>query len=365
MARAVLLGGLLVLVGSWLAAAPPPASESSPEKTSTGPTVYVACNLGEADLLHLSVSFTHMNILGRRLARARGVPFIYTPRGCLDPIRLRERRWSKRAFLALFERRIIRDADALHVLTEQEREQVTSQGGDPGRCFVIPNASGIDPDGPFPDGAIFRRHAGIEPGAVIGHRDVEAVGLYAPLHHDFGVARRILRRVLEDVRQRDRGEAGIDLHFHLARSIHAKWASLEFIPGVRECRIHHVIGRDPVSIDGDRCGVNAGYVHFDEATPMEAMSDRVIDIAGHMQKYAEPNTVAVARKLSAILHTLWRTGDEYRPTRESSSASSTEELGEQLGEQIGGTGPVTPPATSGSTVVPRGRRRAGPRAARA
>lgn len=46
-----------------------------------------------------------------------------------------------------------------------------------------------------------------------------------------------------------------------------------------------------------RCGVNAGYVHFDDATPMEAMSDRVIDIAGHMQKYAEPNTVAVAQKL--------------------------------------------------------------------
>ena len=46
-----------------------------------------------------------------------------------------------------------------------------------------------------------------------------------------------------------------------------------------------------------RCGVNSGYVHFDDATPMEAMSDRVIDIAGHMQKYADPNTVAVARKI--------------------------------------------------------------------
>ena len=46
-----------------------------------------------------------------------------------------------------------------------------------------------------------------------------------------------------------------------------------------------------------RCGVNAGYVHFDEATPLEEMSDRVIDIAGHMQKHAEPNSVAVARKV--------------------------------------------------------------------
>src|SRR6185369_2993113 len=50
-----------------------------------------------------------------------------------------------------------------------------------------------------------------------------------------------------------------------------------------------------------RCGVNSGFVHFDERTPLEAISDRVIDIAGHMQKYAEPNTVAVAHKVIAPL----------------------------------------------------------------
>ncbi len=44
-----------------------------------------------------------------------------------------------------------------------------------------------------------------------------------------------------------------------------------------------------------RCGVNAGYVYMDDAVPLEEVSDRVIDIAGHMQKYAEPNTVAVAK----------------------------------------------------------------------
>lgn len=46
-----------------------------------------------------------------------------------------------------------------------------------------------------------------------------------------------------------------------------------------------------------RCGVNAGYVYFDDSMPLESVSDRVIDIAGHMQKYAEPNTVAVAKKI--------------------------------------------------------------------
>jgi class 3 adenylate cyclase len=53
-----------------------------------------------------------------------------------------------------------------------------------------------------------------------------------------------------------------------------------------------------------RCGVNAGFVHFDDSTPLEAMSDRVIDIAGHMQKHAKPGSVAVARKVIEPLRNL-------------------------------------------------------------
>jgi len=44
-----------------------------------------------------------------------------------------------------------------------------------------------------------------------------------------------------------------------------------------------------------RCGVNSGFVYFDESIPLEEISDRVIDIAGHMQKNAQPNTVCVAK----------------------------------------------------------------------
>lgn len=44
-----------------------------------------------------------------------------------------------------------------------------------------------------------------------------------------------------------------------------------------------------------RCGVNAGFVYFDDSIPLEEMSDHVIDVAGHMQKHAEPNTVCVAK----------------------------------------------------------------------
>ena len=44
-----------------------------------------------------------------------------------------------------------------------------------------------------------------------------------------------------------------------------------------------------------RCGVNSGFVYFDDSLPLEEISDRVIDIAGHMQKNAKPNSVCVAK----------------------------------------------------------------------
>lgn len=46
-----------------------------------------------------------------------------------------------------------------------------------------------------------------------------------------------------------------------------------------------------------RCGINTGFVYYDLSTPLEEFSDRVIDIAGHMQKHAPPDTVLVAKDL--------------------------------------------------------------------
>lgn len=116
-----------------------------------------------ADVLHLSLSFTHVNIVGRRRAAAHGVPYVYTPRSCLDPVRLRQRPLLKRGFLALHERRIIRDAAAVHVLTDVERRQAQSQGARPEQCVIIPNGAEFDPDADFPDGSLFRDLVGIGP----------------------------------------------------------------------------------------------------------------------------------------------------------------------------------------------------------
>jgi len=50
-----------------------------------------------------------------------------------------------------------------------------------------------------------------------------------------------------------------------------------------------------------RIGVNAGPVLYDEETPMEEMSDRVIDIAGHFQKYGTVNAVSVPKAIAESL----------------------------------------------------------------
>jgi len=44
-----------------------------------------------------------------------------------------------------------------------------------------------------------------------------------------------------------------------------------------------------------RCGINSGYVYFDDSVPLEEISDHVIDVAGHMQKQALPNTICIAK----------------------------------------------------------------------
>jgi hypothetical protein len=43
-----------------------------------------------------------------------------------------------------------------------------------------------------------------------------------------------------------------------------------------------------------RAGINSGEVFCDKDTPMEEMTDRVIDIAGHMQKHGLVDGIAIS-----------------------------------------------------------------------
>jgi len=46
-----------------------------------------------------------------------------------------------------------------------------------------------------------------------------------------------------------------------------------------------------------RCGINSGHVYYDDTIPLEQFSDRILDVAGHMQKNAPPDTILIAKQL--------------------------------------------------------------------
>ncbi|MBN2407767.1 MAG: hypothetical protein JXJ19_08720 [Elusimicrobia bacterium] len=45
-----------------------------------------------------------------------------------------------------------------------------------------------------------------------------------------------------------------------------------------------------------RCGINSGFVYFDNISKIEDLNDRNIDIAAHLQETAEPNSICAARE---------------------------------------------------------------------
>ncbi|MGH9787010.1 MAG: adenylate/guanylate cyclase domain-containing protein, partial [Terriglobia bacterium] len=50
-----------------------------------------------------------------------------------------------------------------------------------------------------------------------------------------------------------------------------------------------------------RCGANAGVVLIPQEKPLEEISDHTIDVAGHLQKDAEPDTLWVSAEVHGRL----------------------------------------------------------------
>jgi glycosyltransferase involved in cell wall biosynthesis len=93
-----------------------------------------------ADIVHLHSVFLWPTLAAARAARSAGVPYVLSPRGMLVR-ELIERRsaWVKRAWIALFERRTVESAAAVHCTSELEREELLALGLRPRATFVVPN----------------------------------------------------------------------------------------------------------------------------------------------------------------------------------------------------------------------------------
>ncbi|HJU16533.1 MAG TPA: glycosyltransferase [Stellaceae bacterium] len=94
-----------------------------------------------ADVIHSHGLWLMPNIGAGRAAAGGVTPLVVSPRGMLAPVALAFSRWKKRAFWALLQGPVIRNAACIHATSEQEYEEIRGVGlTNP--VAIIPN--GID-----------------------------------------------------------------------------------------------------------------------------------------------------------------------------------------------------------------------------
>lgn len=119
--------------------------------------------LSGADAVHLHAVYLWPGLVAARLATRAGVPYVVSPRGMLvrDLIE-RKSRFSKKLWIALFERRTLAGAGAIHVTSEAEAEAVRELGLDLAPVVLVPN--GVDLPAAAPPATAAGAWAGAPPG---------------------------------------------------------------------------------------------------------------------------------------------------------------------------------------------------------
>src|SRR5262249_54068440 len=96
--------------------------------------------IGKLDIVHLHSVFLWPTLAAARAARGAGVPYILSPRGMLvDDLIRRKSSLAKRAWIALFERRNIQEAAAVHLTSEIEASELRALRLRCGRLAVVAN----------------------------------------------------------------------------------------------------------------------------------------------------------------------------------------------------------------------------------
>lgn len=104
----------------------------------------------EFDILHLHSTFLYPTLKAARCAARARVPYIVAPRGMLVKELIRRRNsFLKNAWIALFERRTVEQAAAVHVTSSLEASEIQKFGFSLPPFYEIPN--GVDAPAESPD----------------------------------------------------------------------------------------------------------------------------------------------------------------------------------------------------------------------
>lgn len=104
---------------------------------------FLAESIGGWDLVHTHSAFLWPTSVAARIARAAGKPYVLSPRGMLVETLIASRSTLlKRGWIALFERRNVALAAAVHVTSSLERRELLALGLAARRFIEVPN--GVD-----------------------------------------------------------------------------------------------------------------------------------------------------------------------------------------------------------------------------
>lgn len=122
-------------------------------------------HLREFDVVHIHALFSFSSVVAALMARQKDVPYVIRPLGTLTKYGMKRRRpLAKRLSLALFERRILSHAAAVHFTSEIELEEAMALDI-PLSGVVIPLGVGPVCAEPFPD--LFREYPSLEGRTVL------------------------------------------------------------------------------------------------------------------------------------------------------------------------------------------------------
>lgn len=107
---------------------------------------WIKSHVRDYDLVHVHALFSFTSVVAARAAYRAGVPYVVRPLGTLSPYGLQQRRaLLKRLSLRWVEGPVLERAAAVHVTSEQEREDVENLGFRV-RCTLIPLGLPPEPD---------------------------------------------------------------------------------------------------------------------------------------------------------------------------------------------------------------------------
>ncbi len=103
----------------------------------------LASEIPQADVVHIHALWQYPGLAAAVLARRYRVPYVVQPHGSLHPWKLRHKRWRKRIYGRLVERRILAGAAFVHVESEADAQDV--------RAYLAQVPTVISPCGVFPE----------------------------------------------------------------------------------------------------------------------------------------------------------------------------------------------------------------------